>query len=186
VGLREDAGAIGSPGSRLQIPLARRAMRKVVSMRVLVVDDQDDFRMGMRSILEAEGFEVADAANAEDALERVIRFAPDVVLMDLHIPGISGIDATQRLLRPRHDLLHTSRLLPVCKCNRLNAPRGARSGRGAGVGNEAARSCVCAEQHCCERPIRRTIRSNSSARSVGFSALPSAAVPFEPASVVDV
>jgi DNA-binding NarL/FixJ family response regulator len=74
-------------------------MRKVVSMRVLLVDDQDDFRMGLRSILEAEGFEVADAANAEDALERVIRCAPDVVLMDLHIPGISGIDATQRLLR---------------------------------------------------------------------------------------
>jgi DNA-binding NarL/FixJ family response regulator len=74
-------------------------MREVVSMRVLVVDDQDDFRMGLRSILEAEGFEVADAANAEDALARVIRCAPDVVLMDLHIPGISGIDATQRLLR---------------------------------------------------------------------------------------
>jgi DNA-binding NarL/FixJ family response regulator len=97
--LREKPTPSGGTQEQAQIPLARRAMRKVVSMRVLLVDDQDDFRMGLRSILESEGFEVADAANAEDALERVIRCAPDVVLMDLHIPGISGIEATQRLLR---------------------------------------------------------------------------------------
>ena len=68
-------------------------------MRLLVVDDQDVFRTGLRSLLESEGFEVADARDGEAALECVARFQPVVVLMDVSMPGMSGIEATQRVLR---------------------------------------------------------------------------------------
>ena len=68
-------------------------------MRALVVDDQEVFRTGLRSLLEGEGFEVADAPDGEAALQCVARFRPDVVLMDVSMPGMSGIEATQRVLR---------------------------------------------------------------------------------------
>ena len=68
-------------------------------MRLLVVEDQDVFRNGLRRLLEEEGFEVADALDARAALECVPRFQPDVVLMDVNLPGMSGIEATRRLLR---------------------------------------------------------------------------------------
>ena len=69
------------------------------SARVLVVDDKDVFRSTLLSILDAEGFEVAAAPDGETALERVPRFRPDVVVMDVQMPGMSGIEATRRLLR---------------------------------------------------------------------------------------
>src|SRR4051812_12503447 len=69
------------------------------SVRVLVVDDKDVFRSSLLSILEAEGFDVASAPDGETALERVPRLQPDVVVMDVQMPGMSGIEATRRLMR---------------------------------------------------------------------------------------
>jgi DNA-binding NarL/FixJ family response regulator len=66
---------------------------------VLVVDDQDVFRRQLRAGLELEGFEVAEARSGEAALERASRLRPDVVVMDTKMPGMSGIEATRRLLR---------------------------------------------------------------------------------------
>jgi DNA-binding NarL/FixJ family response regulator len=67
-------------------------------LRVLVVDDHDLFRTGLRALLEEEGFEVADSTSAEAALRRLASFAPDVVVMDLNMPGMSGIEATPGVL----------------------------------------------------------------------------------------
>jgi len=80
-------------------PRREAAGGRLVSMRLLVVEDQRAFRTGLQSILEAEGFEVAVALSGEAALECVARFQPDVVLMDLYLPGMSGIEATRRVLR---------------------------------------------------------------------------------------
>jgi DNA-binding NarL/FixJ family response regulator len=66
--------------------------------RVLIVDDHDLFRTGLRSLLEEQGLEVADAASGESALARLRSFRPDVVVMDVNMPGMSGIVATRRLL----------------------------------------------------------------------------------------
>jgi len=66
--------------------------------RVLVVDDHAFYRSGLRSMLGSEGLVVTEAASGAAAVEAVRRDAPDVVLMDLHMPGMSGVDAT-RLLR---------------------------------------------------------------------------------------
>jgi len=67
------------------------------ALRVLVVDDHAFYRSGLRAMLAGEGLAVTEAASGAAALESVCREAPDVVLMDVHMPGMSGIEATRRL-----------------------------------------------------------------------------------------
>ncbi|MEN3282790.1 MAG: hypothetical protein V7607_3930 [Solirubrobacteraceae bacterium] len=67
-------------------------------LRVLVVDDSELFRTGLRALL-SEAFEVASAGSGDAALRQVVTFRPDVVVMDMGMPGMSGSDATRRILQ---------------------------------------------------------------------------------------
>ena len=68
------------------------------ALRVVVVDDHELFRSGLRDLLGEHGIEVVgEAATGEAALEVVPALTPDVVMMDLGLPGISGVEATRRL-----------------------------------------------------------------------------------------
>ncbi|MFF3944374.1 response regulator [Streptomyces sp. NPDC001902] len=73
--------------------------------RVLVVDDQFLIRAGLVALLHAApGVEVAgEAGDGEEAVERAARTAPDVILMDIRMPGISGVVATERILAAATD-----------------------------------------------------------------------------------
>src|SRR5918994_4348563 len=62
-------------------------------IRVLVVDDHDLFRTGLRSLLEEEGFEVADASSGAAGARRARSFAPHVVVMDMNMPEMTGVEA---------------------------------------------------------------------------------------------
>ena len=65
---------------------------------VLVVDDHDGFRMGLTEMLTTHGFEVVgDASDGETALRLVDALAPDVVLMDLEMPGLHGIEIARSI-----------------------------------------------------------------------------------------
>jgi DNA-binding NarL/FixJ family response regulator len=69
------------------------------ALRTLVVDDQELVRAGFRMILERGGLEVVgEAANGETAVELVERLVPDVVLMDIRMPVLDGIEATRRVV----------------------------------------------------------------------------------------
>jgi DNA-binding NarL/FixJ family response regulator len=70
-----------------------------MSVRVLVVDDQRPFRVAASAVLRtAPGFElVGEAASGEEAVEQVGALAPDLVLMDVSMPGIGGVEATRRI-----------------------------------------------------------------------------------------
>jgi DNA-binding NarL/FixJ family response regulator len=65
---------------------------------VLVVDDVDLFRTGLAAALEREGFEVAgEASNAEGAVSAAEGMQPDLVLLDILMPGISGLDVVEKI-----------------------------------------------------------------------------------------
>jgi DNA-binding NarL/FixJ family response regulator len=67
-------------------------------IRVLLVDDHDLFRTGLRNLLEEQGVEVVGEASAgADALKFVRELQPDVVVMDLNMPGMTGVEATKRI-----------------------------------------------------------------------------------------
>jgi DNA-binding NarL/FixJ family response regulator len=70
-----------------------------MTIRVLVVDDHPVFRAGMVAILDDldEVEVVAQAADGEQAIDAVARHRPDVVLMDLRMPGLGGLEATARI-----------------------------------------------------------------------------------------
>ena len=65
--------------------------------RVLAVDDNPDSITIMQSILESRGYQVAVALTGADALEQIQRDAPDVVLLDIMMPEISGLDVLQQM-----------------------------------------------------------------------------------------
>jgi DNA-binding NarL/FixJ family response regulator len=73
---------------------------EVTVVRVLVVDDQAAFLRAMTSVVEeTPGFEVVgQASSGEQSLEAAAQLLPDLVLMDVNLPGIDGIEATRRLL----------------------------------------------------------------------------------------
>jgi DNA-binding NarL/FixJ family response regulator len=67
-------------------------------LTVIVVDDHELFRGGLIELLEERGIEVVgEAGLAADAIQKASDLHPDVVLMDMNMPGMSGIEATQRL-----------------------------------------------------------------------------------------
>ncbi|MGZ8652249.1 MAG: response regulator [Actinomycetota bacterium] len=71
-----------------------------MTVRVLIVDDQEPFRMAARMVVEAtEGFDVVgEAETGEDSVTMAADLAPDLVLMDVNLPGINGLDATRQIL----------------------------------------------------------------------------------------
>ena len=85
--------------------VAAREGRRLMSLRILVVDDHAVVRRGVRSLLEShEGWEVCgEATTGRDAVEQSRRLRPDVVVMDLSLPELNGLDATRQILKDGPD-----------------------------------------------------------------------------------
>jgi DNA-binding NarL/FixJ family response regulator len=76
-----------------------------MTVRVLIVDDQEPFRLAARTVVElTDGFEVAgESETGEAAVEAARELRPDLVLMDVNLPGIDGMEATRRILAKSED-----------------------------------------------------------------------------------
>lgn len=74
-------------------------MSPVPNERILVVDDEAGIRELVGTYLRNEGFDVDEATDGEDALERFGRRQPDLVVLDLRLPGIDGFDVLREIRR---------------------------------------------------------------------------------------
>lgn len=90
--------------------------------RILVVEDHADARLLLRKMLEGEGYEVAEAADGRQGVEEARSLCPDLILMDLHMPEIDGVAATQ-LIRAMRELCH----VPVVALTALDPDEHRRS-----------------------------------------------------------
>jgi len=91
-------GRLAAPRVRSPSPVSSRRSPQRDDPKVIVVDDHELFRQGVIGLLEERGIEVVgEAGLAADAIRLAQDVGPCVVLMDLRLPGMSGIEATQRL-----------------------------------------------------------------------------------------
>jgi DNA-binding NarL/FixJ family response regulator len=76
----------------------RPANKALDEVRVLVVDDHDLFRTGLKTLLEEQGVNVVgEAPNGQTAIRLASELAPDVIIMDLNMPGLTGVETTRKL-----------------------------------------------------------------------------------------
>jgi DNA-binding NarL/FixJ family response regulator len=82
------------------VALAGGILSGAMPVRVLIVDDQEPFRAVARTVVElTDGFEVVgEAEDGEASVTSVHELHPDLVLMDVNLPGISGLEATRQIL----------------------------------------------------------------------------------------
>src|SRR5919201_1294678 len=86
-------------GDQVTEPIESTTTPEPAHPRVLLVDDHDLFRTGLRNLLEEEGVDVVGEAGAGDeALRHVRELQPDVVVMDLNMPGMTGVEATKKII----------------------------------------------------------------------------------------
>src|ERR1035441_5612776 len=89
---------------KMEVAVVEQAeMKEAIKIRVLVVDDHPIMRMGIAAIIEAtpDMTTVAQAGSGEQAVELFEKHLPDITLMDLRLPGMSGVD-TIRTVIARH------------------------------------------------------------------------------------
>lgn len=68
-----------------------------MSKRILIVEDQEDNRKILRDLLASAGYELLEAATGEEGVAQAEAHHPDLVLMDIQLPGLDGYEATRRI-----------------------------------------------------------------------------------------
>ena len=68
-----------------------------MTKRILVVEDQEDLRGILRDLLTGSGYDVAEAADGREGVAKAKSKRPDLILMDIQLPGIDGYEATRRI-----------------------------------------------------------------------------------------
>ena len=86
-----------------------------MAKRILVVEDYEDTREMFKVMLESQGYEVLQVDNGFDAVEIAQRALPDIILMDMSLPGLDGCQATRRI-RAQPD----TKWIPIIACSAHN------------------------------------------------------------------
>lgn len=89
--------------------------KETAGRRILIVEDDGDTRLVLRRMLEREGYCAAEAADGRQAVAAARAQCPDLILMDLNLPGMDGVEAT-RLIREMRELC----VVPVIAVTAMN------------------------------------------------------------------
>ena len=68
-----------------------------MSKRILVIEDQEDNRRIVRDLLTSVGYEIIEAVTGDDGVSAAAAHVPDLILMDIQLPGLDGYEATRRI-----------------------------------------------------------------------------------------
>ncbi len=85
-------------------------MRGAMMKKILVVDDEENIRLLYQEELEEEGYTVEVAAHGQEALEKLTAFQPDLVTLDIRMPGMDGVETLRKIREVQRDL-------PVILCS---------------------------------------------------------------------
>jgi two-component system phosphate regulon response regulator PhoB len=102
--------------SDASVMVVEKAESVAARPRVLLVEDEADIRELIRYSLVQGGFEVEEASDGAEALEKLREFAPDLIVLDLMLPGMLGLELCQRL-RARTDTVHLPILVVSARTN---------------------------------------------------------------------
>lgn len=75
-----------------------------MARKMLIVDDQKGIRKLLEELFKKEGFEVKVAADGREAIEEVREFVPDIILMDMKMPNMNGLEASQEILKTHQEI----------------------------------------------------------------------------------
>ncbi|HEY6158578.1 MAG TPA: response regulator, partial [Gemmatimonadales bacterium] len=79
------------------VPARRSGPHGLPAVKVLLVDDEDSLRKVMRDLLERDGYDVAEARDGVQALDQIDRVGPDIIVLDLNLPGLDGYGVLSHL-----------------------------------------------------------------------------------------
>ncbi|HEX2642332.1 MAG TPA: response regulator [Thermoanaerobaculia bacterium] len=129
----------------------REAVDGGLAPLVLVVDDVEHGREIFSEYLEFRGFRVATAADGQEALDKAFELLPDVILMDLSLPGIDGWEATRRLKKDER-----TRAIPVIALTAHALVSAHETALAAGCDSVVTKPCLPREL---EAEVRRQLDS---------------------------
>jgi len=85
-------------------------MRGAMMKKILVVDDEENIRLLYQEELEEDGYTVDVAAHGQEALEKLNTFQPDLITLDIRMPGMDGVETLRKIREVQRDL-------PVILCS---------------------------------------------------------------------
>jgi len=121
------------------------------SSRILIVDDEPQARRVLRTALVAQGFEVNDASSGEEALDRLREEPPDVILLDLKMPGMGGIEACREI--------RASSEVPIIIVSAISSRKDRTEAFEAGADQYLTKPCGIEEVVARIRAVRRSVDS---------------------------
>jgi two-component system NtrC family sensor kinase len=166
-GLRTGADEyIGKPYDRAQVVSRARELMRLAKPAVrekplvLMIDDSATFREAMREVLEAAGYDLAQAATGEEGLRRAADLRPDVLIVDGVLPGMEGVDVI-RNIRSDAALRRTPCLLLTATLERKDELRALEAGADLFVYKDEDRDVILAKLTVLLRPGRAPVQDGA-------------------------
>ncbi|MDD2509512.1 MAG: response regulator [Syntrophomonas sp.] len=76
----------------------------MMKRRIMIVDDQKGVRRLLEELFKREGWEVYAAADGKEAIEKAVQFQPSILLIDMKMPNMNGLEASQKILEKHQEL----------------------------------------------------------------------------------